>query len=160
MDTDANLVPGSHSAVTSTIVAAEMAERMGFFLQGYAKTGTIKKGIEAAGISRESVRRWLKEDVFGFRERYHDAHDEYTDGVEELLDTYNAGIQPGQNVLGILAALNANRPDKWRPNVKIQLEVPNEVIQQLRALQELAAKGNQLLAPKVVDGKAETLPWE
>ena len=65
----------------------------------------------------------------------------------------------GSDVL-LMARLNAERPDKWRPNVKVQLEVPNEVIQQLRALQELGNRDPKLPEPKVVDGKAEVLPWE
>ena len=157
-------------------VAEAMLQRQDRFLEGLAKYGNDTKGCRHASVDRDTVRRWKNEDVFNFNTRYRDALDEYTDGLEDLLDTYNRGIKPGQTPIGILAALNANRPDKWRPNSKISLEVPNELVQQLRQLQEL---GNQRLdssnkqpdalneadSSKIVDGESrlvdgKPLPWE
>ena len=59
--------------------------------------------------------------------------------------------------------MNANRPLKWRPTAKLDIEVPNELIQSLRALQELGVqkqRATELDAGKVVDGKAKVMPWE
>lgn len=156
-----NLPPGNHSAATTLAVADGVQSRQESFLDGYRKHGTIRKGCQLAAIHRDSVRRWRSEDIFGFNQRFTDAHDDFVDHVEGLLYGHVEQIKSGQNPLAYFSVLNANRPEKWRPNVKVQLEVPNEVIQQLRALQELGKQEPKgLPEPQTVEGKAEVLPWE
>ena len=132
------------------------------FLAFMCQYGTIQKAARESGVQAESVRRWRNGDVLGFADRFMAARAAYGDYLEDMVHERleNPTGNRGSDVL-LMARLNAEKPDKWRPNVKIQLEVPNEVIQHLRALQELGNRDpKELPAPKIVDGKAEVLPWE
>ena len=121
-------------------VADAMLARQDSFLDAYRKYGTQRKGCQVAGIHRDTVRRWVNENTLGFRQRFTDAHDDYVDSIEELLDTMNKGLKPGQTPIGILAQLNAERPDKWSRNVQVTHEVGREVMSTLKAIQDQQGK--------------------
>ena len=133
------------------------------FLTAFRAGGTIKAGLKNVKVCRRTVELWKEHDLLSFRDRFLAAHEAFCDSQEEIIYTINKGLKPGHNVTSALATLNANRPLKWRPTIKVAVDVPNELIQQLRALQALGNQGNQdkaLPAPKVVDGEAQVLPWE
>ena len=48
-------------------------------------------------------------------------------------------------------------PENWNWGVRVTVEVPNELIQQLRQLQEMGSKEPDA---KVVEGSGRVLPWE
>lgn len=129
-----------------------MLARQDAFLEAFRKHGTIRKGYTLAAISRETVRRWINEDVFGFAARYRDAHDDWVDSQEELLNKMNAGLKPGQTPIGLLASLNASRPDKWSRNVQVTHEVGQAVLATLQKIQE------QQPAPSLPEAKPDK-PW-
>ena len=162
-----NMVPGNHNSATNVVAettgqARLTLERQAAFLEGFVRLGTVKKGAEVADITRQAVDYWCQNDSHGFVERYASARADRRDFAEDKYILHPLDNPKGNYGTDLLRIAYMNRidPEHWRPNVKIQLEVPNEVIQQLRALQELASKGAQLPAPKTVEGKAEVLPWE
>ena len=56
-----------------------------------------------------------------------------------------------------IAYMNRLDPENWTRGVRVTHDVPNELIQQLRALQELS----QAPKPKAIEGEArEVMPWE
>jgi len=150
-------------------VASAMQRRQNEFLEHFAKHGTIRKACSLVPVNRETVRIWNRDDIFGFAERFKAAHNDWVDSQEELLYAYNEGIKPGQTPIGILAALTANRPEKWNRATKLQLDVPNEMIQQLAQLQALdTVKRQQGQLPESatvtdtvteIEGKSKLLPW-
>ena len=91
------------------------------FCIAFAKTGTIKKACQIAGINRESVRLWEKNDVQGFREKYRRAQDEHADWLLEL--TWDRLENPKGN-LGtdtLLIAAN-NTYNSWRDTTMIGVD--------------------------------------
>ena len=65
--------------------------------------------------------------------------------------------------LAAIAYMNRLDPEHWNRNQKLQLDVPNELLQSLRELKELAARAKDSSAlpeTKVIDGEARALPWE
>ena len=153
-----------------------MLQRQERFLDGLRKHGTVRKACSLVPIDRETVRVWRRDDIFNFVQREKDAHDEWVDSQEELLNVYNEGIKPGQTPIGLLASLTANRPEKWNRATKFQFEAPNELIKQLRQLQDLSNVSlvdsnkkpealNEADSSKIVEGESrlvdgKPLPWE
>ena len=132
------------------------------FLGAMGGHGTIQKSCQLSGVNRESVRRWRNDDVLGFAERFQAAVAAYGDYLEDMVHDRleNPTGNRGSDVL-LMARLNAERPEKWSRNIKLTHDVPNELIQQLRALQQLGAQESAALEPgKVVEGEAKPLPWE
>ena len=133
------------------------------FLKAFVKPGTIQKAAEDAGLDRDCVYVWRKRDYLAFNERFARAKQAHCDHLENMVmeRLENPTGNRGSDVL-LMGKLNAEHPEKWNRNLKLAHDVPNELIQQLRALQALGNQGNQdkaLPAPKVVDG-TQVLPWE
>ena len=133
------------------------AESQDAFLALYVKHGTIQRASDGSGANRESVRRWSQDDVLGFSSRFQAAKEAFRESLEELALARLRAPEGnrGSDIL-LMGMLNANYPDKWSRNLKLTHDVPNELLQSLRALQELGTK--QLPEPKTVEGKV--LPWE
>ena len=132
------------------------------FLSSMGSYGTIGKACFESGVNRESVRRWRNDDVLGFAERFQVAVAAYGDYLEDMVHDRleNPTGNRGSDVL-LMARLNAERPEKWSRNIKLTHDVPNELIQQLRALQQLGTQEPAALEPgKVVEGEGKPLPWE
>ena len=107
------------------------------FLAAFRTGGTIKAGLENVTVCRRTVELWKQHDTLRFKERFLAAHEEFCDSQEQILYSLNGGLKPGQNPVGLLGTLNANRPEKWHPALKLTHEVPNELIQQLQRLKAL-----------------------
>ena len=131
------------------------------FLTVYGRTGQITKASLIAGISRETVRVWERDDTYGFRQHLRDAQVVYQDYLEGLAlsRVENPEGNRGSDTL-LIALNNANNPDKWRGN-QASIVVEDSVLQALASLQALDAETRALPAPSVVEGAVtERLPWE
>jgi hypothetical protein len=108
------------------------------------------------------VELWKQHDTLRFKERFLAAHEEFCDSQEQILYSLNGGLKPGQNPVGLLGTLNANRPEKWHPALKLTHEVPNELIQQLQRLKALGpSPAPKELGPGAVDAEEPMpMPWE
>ena len=89
--------------------------RQDVFLRTYEKLGVITKACEAIGIHRDTVRKWKTHDWYGFRERFFDSHMVFTESLEELAIKRVKIQKPSDNPTLLIALLNANHPDKYRP---------------------------------------------
>ena len=130
------------------------------FLRLYVEYGTIKGA--AVSCHRDSVRRWNLDDYLGFSARFQAVKEEFRESLEELalarLKTPEGNR--GSDIL-LMGMLNANHPEKWSRNVKVTHDVPNELIQQLRQLQALAAAPEpKALEPGTVEAEGQVMPWE
>ena len=122
--------------------------------------GTIGKACQESGVNRESVRRWRNDDVLGFHDRFLQAQASYGDYLEDMVHDRleNPTGNRGSDVL-LMARLNAEKPEKWSRSLKLTHDVPNELIQQLRALQALSETPKP--EPKAIEGETrEIMPWE
>ena len=138
-------------------------ERQERVLAGFVLFGTVLKAAEYAEVDRDCVYIWRKKDSLNWNARWQMAVDhrrEYAENKYILHSLDNPKGNYGTDIAAI-AYMNRLDPEHWNRNLKLTHDVPNEVIQQLRALQELGKQGDKALPePKIVDGKAETLPWE
>ena len=155
VDTDRNVTLATKERYTLELQDA--------FLGLFVTCGTVKAAAESAGMNRSTVDNWAKADTLGFADRYAQARRDRIDHAEAKYVLHRLDNPKGNygTDLMVIAYMNRLDPEHWNRNLKLTHDVPNEVIQQLRALQELAAKNpKELQEPKVVDGKAEVLPWE
>jgi len=134
------------------------------FCDAFGRLGTVTKASAAAGVSRDTVRNWEREDRFGFRQKLRDAQGAYQDMLESMaLDrVQNPEGNRGSDTL-LIALNNANNPDKWKGN-QASIVVEDSVLQALASLQKLDTETRaQLPEPKTVEGsivEVEKLPWE
>ena len=121
------------------------------FLQGYSAGGTKAAGVRALLMELEPakdpwqlVKRWVLEDVIGFRDRFETAQQKYNSLLEDKLHELIDGLKPGQNPLLLITALNANMPEKYRPNVIVVDDRPKELLNEVKNL----VKAQKKDAPK------------
>jgi len=140
-------------------------ERQERVLAGFVLFGTVLKAAEYAEVDRDCVYIWRKKYSLNWNARWQMAVEHRRDYAENKYILHRLDNPKGNygTDIAAIAYMNATWPEKWNRSVKVAVDVPNELIQQLRALQELGKQEKQdqaLPAPKVVDGKAEVLPWE
>lgn len=119
---DNNFTPGlakltpEEALVKLVYTQKRIYDRQQTFLAAFALGGTIQKGIDASEIPRQTIQAWREFDVLDFKERFTQAHHVYCDRLEGKLGELAFGLKPGQNALPLVVALNAEMPDKYRPN--------------------------------------------
>ena len=110
------------------------------FLEGFRAGGTIKAGLKVAGVTRRTVERWRQRDKLGFAARFHDAHRDYCDTLEDKMHELIQGLKPGQNSLVLIARLNAEMPEKYRPNAQPIDNAAGELLSEIRKLSRREAR--------------------
>lgn len=118
------------------------------FFDVLSKSGITGTACKASGISRASVYRLLKNDKI-FAERFDDAKQDAADLLEQTVykravegvvvsrePVFYYGQQVGEKVTRkysdtlLIAALKANRPEKWRDSLEINMNWRLELQQQ------------------------------
>lgn len=102
------------------------------FLEAYSLCGTIYKAADSIGIHRYTAFRWRTQDQFKFKERFAMAQATYCDVLENKAHELAIGLEPGQNSLILVTLLNANLPDKYRPNAVAPSETMTETLQAMK----------------------------
>lgn len=88
------------------------------FLKFRAEIGDDRSAYKESHVSRTTVHGWKENDVYGFRARYKDACEEYSEFLERVLHDHIMALKPGQNILALIFRLKAEKPEKYR-------ELPN-----------------------------------
>lgn len=126
-------------------------DRQERYLEGYAAGGNKAAGVRALMLEDKPVKHpwhtvdtWQSEDMFDFRKRFDVSRQRYNSLLEDKLHELIDGLKPGQNALLLIAALNANMPEKYRPNVIVVDEKPKELLDEVKKL----VKAQKKDAPK------------
>jgi hypothetical protein len=107
-------------------------DRQERFLAGFAAGGNITAGLKVAEIDRRTQELWRSKDVFGFRARFNAAHLDYCDALESKMQELINELKPGNNPLILLARLNKEMPQSYRPGVQLADDTAKDVLDQLR----------------------------
>ena len=143
----------SSPVAASGAVERNLYERQDRFLAAWVSAGDERAGCLASGTSLRTVQRWKHDDVLGFRERHWSGHLTLCAEIEAKLTYMWRGLKPGQNVLALVIAANAEMPDKYRPNAVV---ADGTALETLRFLKEQAAKAAKAAkAPKASPDEAE-----
>lgn len=88
------------------------------FLRAYAECGNLSNAGLAVGISRKEHYYWL--DAYpDYAAAFEQAKETFTDDLEQIALDRVRKQKPGDNPTLLIALLNANRPEKYRPNVVV-----------------------------------------
>lgn len=85
------------------------------FLKAYERLGTITHAAKEAGVSRRTVYNWQQADE-DFALAMHDCREQVTEDLEREAVRR---AKDGSDTL-LIFLLKANRPEKYRENVKIE----------------------------------------
>ena len=144
------------------VLTRSVDQRQSDFCEALGKLGSITKAASLAGVSRETIRLWERDDRSGFRQKLRDAHATYADMLESMALERVQNPEGNRGSDTLLIALNNANSEKWKGN-QVSVVVEDSVLQALTSLQALdAATRAPLPAPDVVEGEAvvEKLPWE
>ena len=144
------------------VLTRSVDQRQRDFCEALGKLGSITKAASLAGVSRETIRLWERDDRSGFRQKLRDAHATYADMLESMALERVQNPEGNRGSDTLLIALNNANSEKWKGN-QVSVVVEDSVLQALTSLQALdAATRATLPAPAVVEGEAvvEKLPWE
>jgi hypothetical protein len=136
-------------------------KRKAIFLEAFEEWGTIKKGCEAAGVTRMAYGWWLKTDP-DFAKSVDLTRQSFSESLEMLaLDRVkNPDKNRGSDLL-LLGLLNANMPAKYRPSVALDQDSAKELITEWRKASQSAKKDGvkegEPLPASVEDTLAEIL---
>ena len=122
------------------------------FLAAFAKCRTKSTSARLAGIGRSTVYWWEGKDHLGFKDRLREAGEAFCDMLENKARDLAMELKPGQNPLILITLLNANLPDKYRPNSIAPSETMTETLQ--------AMKQAQREFKKLSDGSETTVETE
>ena len=84
-------------------------------LEAYAITGEFTSATAIAGCNRTNVNYWVANNTMGFCDRLAEAHDRFADRLEAIAHHRVELQKPNDNPVLLIALLNANRPEKYRP---------------------------------------------
>ena len=132
------------------------------FLAAYEEWGTVKKGCEAAGVTRHAYGRWTQRDP-DFSKSVDLMRQSFAESLESIaLDRVkNPDKNRGSDIL-LLGLLNANMPAKFRPSIAMDQDSAKELITEWRKASQVVIanspkKENQDLPVSVEKTLAEIL---
>ena len=141
--------------------AADAIKRKATFLNAYEEFGTIRKACEIAGIVRQTYTNWHVAD-FDFAKEMDHRKMAFAEVLEEIaLDRVrNPDKGKGSDLL-LLGLLNANNPQKYRPQIAVNEESAKELIIEWRKAAKDVAREDPVdqapLPSKVADTLIEIL---
>ena len=119
--------------------------RKAIFLAAYEEWGTVKKGCEAAGVTRHAYGRWTQRDP-DFMRSVDLMKQSFAESLEAIaLDRVkNPDKNRGSDVL-LLGLLNANKPAKFRPSVAMDQDSAKELITEWRKASQAVLKNTPVV---------------
>jgi len=128
------------SGRSNTQRSLDAVKRKEVFLAAYEEWGTIRKACEIAGISRLSYGNWHKDPEFA--KRFDLMRQSFAESLEGLaLDRVrNPDKNRGSDIL-LIGLLNANMPQKYRPQFAMSEDSAKELIIEWRKAAKEVGKG-------------------
>jgi len=130
----------------------DAAKRKEVFLLAYEEHGTIRGAAKAAGIARDSYKRWHAEDM-EFVRRLDEMKQSFAESLEGLAleRVRNPDKNRGSDLL-LTVLLNANMPSKYRPQTAMSEDSAKELIIEWRRASREVKKDVE------IDGGVEEMP--
>lgn len=88
------------------------------FLIMYSRTGVMTYSAERAGTTSVQIRKWLARDE-KFKKKFEAMEEKFVDSLEVV--AVQRAVEKSDTLL--LALLKANKPQKYRENVKVDADV-------------------------------------
>ena len=120
------------------------------FLKCYSETRSKSVSATYAGVSQSSISNWIRDNYLEFEERYEEADLAFCEGLEQLALERVRLQDAKSNPVLLIALLNANLPNKYRPTVVMTDETSKSVLSELRKI----AKETPVVESKEVEEKS------
>ena len=122
------------------------ADRQVIFLSALAEWGTVSKALELSGVSRSSYKTWHAQDI-EFANNVAESRHIFAESLEGI--ALDRGL--GSDML-VIALLNANMPQKYRPQIAMNEDTAKDLIAEWRKAskevsRERPAEEKELSAP-------------
>ena len=119
------------------------------YLAYYSQHRTKGTSAVHAGVGRTTAHRWDVENVLGFAKRLEHADQHFLNQLETHALNVALQTKAGQSPILLLAMLNANLPDKYRPNVVVSDGTGKETLTELRSLSQELKEAKERRAAQV-----------
>jgi hypothetical protein len=116
------------------------AERKSIFLAAYEEWGTVRKSCEIADIKKATYKAWHVKD-WEFAQAMAEARYSFAESLEDLAleRVRNPDKNRGSDVL-LIGLLNANMPQKYRPQISMNEDSARELITEWRKASQAVKK--------------------
>lgn len=136
----------------------DVISRQDLFLESYKSRGSVRSAVKGINIGRTQVYSWLSSDTHGFRERFEFAKHDFRDMLEDIALDRVVEQKVSDNPTLLIALLNANLPEKYRPQSIQTDETAKEVIKELRNATRLIADESEIIeVEESTDNKLEKI---
>ena len=122
------------------------------YLAAYAVWGTNTRSSAAAHCDSTTAYTWIKSDLLGFRARREEARKAFQDSLEDHALEIAQATPAGKNPLLLITLLNANLPDKYRPQA---VSLDDRSVETLGELRKLSKKAQEVLEKQKKNGDQE-----
>ena len=118
--------------VELTVKRQKMRTNQENFLKGLKEKGTILNGLRKSGVKRGTYGDWMSNDPT-FPERVLDARQEFAEALEEVIVGIVMDPEAVKKVPVLaITLLNANLPNKYRPQAIVQDEAARDLLREWR----------------------------
>ena len=115
-----------------TVKRQKMRTNQENFLKGLKEKGTILNGLRRSGVKRWTYGDWMSNDPT-FPERVLDARQEFAEAWEEVIVGIVMDPEAVKKVPVLaITLLNANLPNKYRPQAIVQDEAARDLLREWR----------------------------
>ena len=115
-----------------TVKRQKMRTNQENFLKGLKEKGTILNGLRKSGVTRWAYGDWMSNDPT-FPERVLDARQEFAEALEEVIVGIVMDPEAVKKVPVLaITLLNANLPNKYRPQAIVQDEAARDLLREWR----------------------------
>ena len=129
------------SVVELSVKRQKMRANQENFLNGLKETGTILNGLRRAGVKRWTYHDWMSTDPT-FPDRVLDARQEFAEALEEVIVGLVMDPETVKKVPVLaITLLNANLPNKYRPQSIVQDETARDLLREWRKAARENPKG-------------------
>ena len=120
------------SVVELSVKRQKMRANQENFLNGLKETGTILNGLRRAGVKRWTYHDWMSTDPT-FPDRVLDARQEFAEALVEVIVGLVMDPETVKKVPVLaITLLNANLPNKYRPQSIVQDETARDLLREWR----------------------------
>jgi hypothetical protein len=136
---------------------SDALKRKEIFLAAYEEWGTVRKACDAAGVARGTYDRWHYDDM-EFVKDLDRTKRSFAESLEELAlsRVRNPDKNRGSDIL-LIGLLNANMPQKYRPQFAISEDSAKELITEWRKAAKEVGKDRGGEAEKLAVTVEQTL---
>tara|TARA_R100000306_G_C4252312_1_gene81052 strand:- start:8 stop:484 length:477 start_codon:yes stop_codon:yes gene_type:complete len=110
------------------------------FIAAYGECGTVRTACTGAQVSRSTVYRWIDDNLYGFKDKYHAAQEVFKEYLQDLAVERVKGQGPKDNPVLLITMMNAFIPEKFRRDSQGADSISKEIMAELKRWRKESGK--------------------